>query len=445
LARAGKLAPYPCLVLESLDRFSRQDLDESEPAVMDLLKSGVAIHIKFSGQTFTRASTVELGDRIVIMVALKAAYNYSQQLSERVTAAKNRKLERLQNGEKVNIRDYAPRWISWNKESKTLGLNDNAEAVRVIFREYQAGKSLASICRTLHSSNIPSFLGGHWTKQTVRKILSNPATFGEFKGKDGVFKNVISKEQFEDVQTILSRNAGVKLAKGQKAPEGAEFGRRGRKSKHINIFKGLVRCCECEHSMSMNTSRSHPYYRCDSHIHGACSNGLSVRVSLIEENLVCGLLQCSPEELLAAHDKSLAFQISNLTTKREAITKKMDALLELAGIVGTDEIKSKMAPLKTERDQLDSEISKLQLLSKAASSSPECLSVVKSLFASTTGHIEDNIDKALELVHTQLSNTETRTKLATIMPQVVKSIVIKGNEKFTVNYVAGGSETDVII
>lgn len=104
-------------VIESLDRFSRQDIDSSEPAIINLLKAGVAIHVKFTGQTFTKASTIELGDRIVIMVALKSAFTYSQQLSERVTAAKNRKLARLENGEAVNIRDYAPRWIGWNKEA----------------------------------------------------------------------------------------------------------------------------------------------------------------------------------------------------------------------------------------------------------------------------------------------------------------------------------------
>src|SRR6185503_13068742 len=50
LAKDNRLAEYPVLVLESLDRFSRQDIDESEPAVMDLLRAGVAIHVKFTGQ-----------------------------------------------------------------------------------------------------------------------------------------------------------------------------------------------------------------------------------------------------------------------------------------------------------------------------------------------------------------------------------------------------------
>lgn len=446
LALDGKLAPTPCLVLESLDRFSRQDIDESEPAVLALLKSGVAIHVKFTGQTFTRASTVELGDRIQILVALKAAHSYSQQLSERVTAAKTRKLARFENGEAVNICDFAPRWIDWNKDSKTLELNDNSKAVEIIFREYQGGASLSSICRTLHSKHIPSFLGGTWTKQTVRKILSNPATYGEFRGKQGVFPAIVTKAQFESVQIILSRNAGVKLEKGKKAAEGTEFGKRGRTSKHINIFRGLVRCSECGHSMSMNSGRNHPYYRCDSHIHGACGNRFSVRASLIEENLICGLLQASPEELLAAHDKSLAYQISNLTAQREAISKRITALLELAGMVSTDEIKAKMLPLKTERDSIDTEVSKLQLQSKAASSSPEVLSVIKSLFVGNKNElIEDSIDKALEIVQGQLSNTETRIKIANIMPQIVKSVVIKGNEEYTAYYVAGGNDTDSIV
>lgn len=164
LAKDGKLAENPVLVIESLDRFSRQDIDSSEPAVINLLKAGVALHIKFTSQTFTKASTVELGDRIVIMVALKSAYTYSQQLSERIKAAKDRKLIKLGKGESVNICDYAPRWISW--KAGKLVLNDNADAVRIIFKEYTSNKSLSAICRVLHNNNIKTFHNGNWTKQT---------------------------------------------------------------------------------------------------------------------------------------------------------------------------------------------------------------------------------------------------------------------------------------
>jgi len=440
LAKDNRLAEYPVLVLESLDRFSRQDIDESEPAVMDLLRAGVAIHVKFTGQTFTRTSTVELGDRIQILVALKAAHNYSMQLSERVKSAKDKKLERFANGETVNLSDYAPRWIQWNKDTKQLELNDRAKAVRIIFAENIKGNSLASICRTLHADNIPSFLNGHWTKQTVRKILSNPATYGDFRGKL-IFPKVVSKEDFEAVQINLSRNAGVKLAKGEKAKEGQTFGRRGRASKHINIFRGLVRCSECGHSMEMNNGRNHAYYRCGAKIHGACNNGYSVRVSDIEENIVCGLLQVSPEDLLASHDKSIALEISNLTAERDSLTKKINALLDLAGVASSEEINAKGLPLKSSRDAIDKKLSDLQGQSKAASHTPANLSTIKKLI----GGNENDIDKALGIVQGQLVNPDTRAKLANIMPQVIKNVVVTENHTFAVHYVAGGSHTDYLL
>lgn len=514
LAVNGKLAPHPVLVLESLDRFSRQDIDDSEPAVMEILKAGVAVHVKFTGQTFTRASTVDLGDRIQIMVALKAAFNYSQQLSERVTAAKHRKLARLENGEAVNIRDYAPRWFKWNVNAKKLELNDNAEAVRTIFREYQAGKSLNAIACLLNGTNVKAFLGGDWTKQTIRKILSNPATYGEFKGKEGVFPAVVSKEQFEAVQLVLSRNSGAKLSKkplkddpktwgqcesykqalkawykqngltpkpeaddsetwsGHKSYEEAlkafnpqGFGKRGRTSKIVNIFRGLVRCSSCGKAMSMHTGRTHKYYRCDTATMNACENHLSVRTDAVEQAVFSMLVAMTPEELLNANDKSISHQLSQLTLKREAIAKKMTALLELAGIVGNDEIAPKLQPLKAERDQLDAEITKLQTQANMASKSPEALSTVqKALIASIpvepkqkavtirgtqyqvhmAKHDSNQWNGVVEALKSQLASVDTRSKLAAIMPSVIKAVRITGNTLVETQFMAGGSRQTTV-
>lgn len=93
LAKTGKLSPNPVLILEAWDRFSRQDLDESEKAVLELLRSGVAIHIGFGNRTFTRASTKDLAARVEILVAMKGAFDYSANLSRRV---KTPNLERSQ-------------------------------------------------------------------------------------------------------------------------------------------------------------------------------------------------------------------------------------------------------------------------------------------------------------------------------------------------------------
>src|SRR5436190_1301403 len=53
LAKEKKLGKEPVLLLEAFDRYSRQDIDESEPALLELLKMGVDVHIAFSNKTFT--------------------------------------------------------------------------------------------------------------------------------------------------------------------------------------------------------------------------------------------------------------------------------------------------------------------------------------------------------------------------------------------------------
>ena len=445
LAKDNRLAEHPVLVLESLDRFSRQEIDESEPDLLSLLKAGVAIHVKFTGQTFTKLSTVDLGDRIQILVALKAAHNYSQQLSERILSAKSRKLDRLAKGEVVNLSDSAPSWICWDKDDHKLMLNDKADIVKVIFNEYQNGKSLRAIAMQLNADKVPAFHKGHWTKGTIKYILINPASMGQYKGKDNVFPSAITKEQYTIVNCLMLRNAGKWLKKGETAPNGTSMGRRGRNASSINIFRGLIRCSDCGGSMSLSKGRSCYYYRCDSKVNGMCSNNHSVRVPSVEFAVIGGIMQMSPEELINGQDKGISIEISTLTIKRDTLTKKINALLDLAGDMDTDEIRSKIAPLKAERDNINTQITTLQNRSNTSTKAPGALSLIQTILGAPTAQIESSIDQAIEIIHDQLANPDIRMQLAQVMPDLIKQITVHGKTDVDVQFVSGAIDNDMLI
>ncbi len=109
LIKNGKLAAKSVLILEAFDRFSRQDIDESEPAILDLLKAGCDIHVAYANKTFTKDSTKNLVDRIEILVSLKAAHDYSQNLSKRIKDHRAIKARRMQGGEILRHHN-APRY-----------------------------------------------------------------------------------------------------------------------------------------------------------------------------------------------------------------------------------------------------------------------------------------------------------------------------------------------
>ena len=122
-------------------------------------------------------------------------------------------------------------------------------------------------------------------------------------------------------------------------------------------------------------------------------------------------------------------------------------------MIDTDTIKSKMQPLKMERDNLDAEVSKLQRQASIGSKSPEALSVIQKMIAGELGipgvsdtlTVDETQDKAIELIESQLSKEEIRKQLANVMPNIVKEVRINGNTNIEVHYVAGGIGKDMLV
>lgn len=58
--------------------------------------------------------------------------------------------------------------------------------------------------------------------------------------------------------------------------------------------------------------------------------------------------------------------------------------------------------------------------------------------------LEDYQDMAGELVQKQLANEEIRSRLAGLIPNLIKQIQITGNNKFEVQFVAGGIKSNML-
>jgi hypothetical protein len=144
LAKEKKLGDFPVLIIEQFDRFSRQDIDESEPAILDLLKTGVDIHVAFTNKTFTKESTKDLASRIEILLSLKAAFDYSENLSKRIKSANVTLKSKINAGEVMKQRN-TPNYYSFDTDKKQYVQNDKSKIVKHIIKEFISGKTLYSI------------------------------------------------------------------------------------------------------------------------------------------------------------------------------------------------------------------------------------------------------------------------------------------------------------
>ena len=420
LFQDGKLLPQPVLIIEAFDRFSREDIDESEPQLINLLKSGVCLHISFVNKTFTKESIKSLGDRIEILLALKSAHEYSANLSRRVREAKQRKFERIAKGETANVNELAPSWLDW--KDKTFSLNSNSTIVSSIFRDYLAGNSICSIVKKLNLSKTPSFRGGQWHTASIRFILSSRSTFGEFKGKK-LFPKVVQETDFNKAQAMLEHNKQ----------------RKGRPSNLINLFRGII-FCECGKpvTMSRNKGRNFAYYRCQYNKFGTCKHNHLMRADEIEEDLLAIVLQMTPAELLSNTDKKLSVQLDDLLTQQTTIKRKMATLLQMNQEFNDETITTQYRTFRADLANVDKQITELRSTITSLGDMPKSLRTIQALL--NKGN-DAELDKVLRQLQSALKDIEIRKQLHPAICQVIKRLTLNFNANaFSISFV-NGTET----
>lgn len=156
----------------------------------------------------------------------------------------------------------------------------------------------------------------NWCEATFRRMLEEKLYTGVYirgqRQNDNFCQAIVSREQFERVQVLLSKNARY-------APSG-----------RVYIFTSILVCNECNHKMVGLRTGNFFYYRCNQHFQrGRCLHKKEIREDCIEEwlfkNMKQEITRYKDEwEMSAAKKKKAAKQ-----TDKSAVKRKMAKLKEL--------------------------------------------------------------------------------------------------------------------
>lgn len=241
--RAGKIERGSYLLVESLDRISRQPPMIALRLFMELMSNGIVLVTLSDSQVYTDQTT-DLQQLIISIVVMSRAHEESATKSQRVTAAWNNKRAQIHN---AKLTTRGPAWLQFNSKKKEFDVDKKRAAViRRIFDDTVAGMGGYTIARRLNAEGVETFGGSRaWQMSSVNKIVTSPAVIGEFqlhkavdgrRVKDGepiknYFPAVVSEEQFYSAQAArLTRrtNGG------------------GRKGKFVtNLFAKIAECAYC--------------------------------------------------------------------------------------------------------------------------------------------------------------------------------------------------------
>lgn len=197
------------LVLK-LDRLSRRQKD-----VLYLLEDVFEPNsCGFKSVTESFDTTTPFGKAALGMMAVFAQL-------ERETIVERVRLAKKESARQGRFMGGPPAYgYQYNTVKKCLEINEvQAETVRCIYDRYLAGaKGYQSIGYELESREIPGPTNDRWSKQTVRKILTNPVYVGlvAHKGElhPGKHEAIVSQDKWQEVQALIHDRGSIRSMAG---------------------------------------------------------------------------------------------------------------------------------------------------------------------------------------------------------------------------------------
>ena len=178
-AKAGKISAGSFLLVESLDRLSRQEVRKSLTIFLSIVDAGVNIVTLADNRIYTAQKT-ELVDLLTSLVIMSRAHEELHTKSLRVGAAWANKRA---NAKTKPLTALCPAWLRLSADRTSYEVLDKRAAIiKRIFEEAAAGIGSYSITRRLNEQKVqPIARSQGWQTSYVSKILTGRAVIGEFQ------------------------------------------------------------------------------------------------------------------------------------------------------------------------------------------------------------------------------------------------------------------------
>ena len=247
--KAGSVEKGSYLLVESLDRISREEILPAHTLFLSIVQAGINL-VTLADKRVYRAKTTNLVDMITSLVIMERAHEESKTKSMRVGAAWKNKRTKAAEGQPMTAR--CPAWLRLSSDGRSYEkIPERVETVRQIFADSASGLGMYSIATRLNKAGLPAFVSKNgWHRSYLAKTLENRAVLGEFQphvkvdGKrvpegnpiPGYFPAIVSEELFFQAQHSRSQR---------------KIGGSGRKGPgYTNLFTGLARCAYCHSAIA---------------------------------------------------------------------------------------------------------------------------------------------------------------------------------------------------
>ncbi len=295
--RDGRVEEGSTLIVESLDRLSRQAILDALAQFTGIISAGVRIVTLSDGAEYTRESVNgDFGRLIISLTIMSRAHEESATKGARLSAAwNNKRTKAREEGRPLTAR--APAWLRLRSDRSGYDVEESrAEVVRRVFRDTAAGIGQFALTARLNAEGVPTFARGilgnpgrirGWHSSAIAKILDSQSAIGWYQPhrKTAEGRRVPDGEPVRLFPAIIPEE----LYWQAQASRQSRRGTGGPRSEFVNLLSGLCRCAECGGPVALfnkgpvarNGGR---YYACSRARRGAgCSIRRAWRCDHVEE------------------------------------------------------------------------------------------------------------------------------------------------------------------
>jgi len=262
-AEAGLFRNGHVLVVEHIDRISRQGHEEVLPFVTKMTQAGVTVAVAATRRIYKAYERVELGAVIEAVVAAELARQESENKSKRLKAAQNDRIKLAQEsasvGQHISHTRTVPGWIDVERTSKLsdrprylMTLNaSRVDVLREIFQWTIDGYGTPAIAKMLNGRGEPVWnhldrqSNNGWTVGYLTKLVLNRAVMGEYHPMNRPRSGKESSKGIAVLNHFPQAVDPVMFAKAHAARQSRKGASGAWQITHNNVFSGIAKCAHC--------------------------------------------------------------------------------------------------------------------------------------------------------------------------------------------------------
>lgn len=368
--------PGSYLLVESLDRISRQVVRKAVRTLESLVDAGITVVDLSDGGRAYNTETLDNDPFAFVMMALRfiRAHEESATKGMRVAAAYEKKREQAASSAPLAkpFTRRLPGWIRWDDETLSyIVVPDRVKTVVDMFKKADAGWGTYRIARDLVARGVEPWGGGlYWHRSYVTRILKNPAVLGTFTPHKitrdaGRRRRTPQKPIAEFWPAIVAKDLFERVNNHMAAP--AAKGRHSEKAP-TSIFAGVLHCARCN-GLVFRTSKgeANVYLVCSrAHAHAGCKYQ-AVRYDDVVSALATNARAIVSDAPRGEATAALEAQIRNLDDSIFAMTEDARTLVDELTTNRSDSVRAKLRELELQiqegRDELVRLTGRLEALS----------------------------------------------------------------------------------